>query len=53
MSDDLMNSLREAIKRIHPPSGNINNYSPVRRSLKKYKGDLVIFNESTKEFNFY
>ncbi len=53
MSDELLNSLREAIKRIQPPSGKTNNYSPVRQPLKKYKGSLVVFNEDTKEFNYY
>lgn len=53
MSDKLMDSLNQAIKRIQPPSGKTNSYSPVRQSLKKYKGDLVIFNETTKEFNYY
>lgn len=53
MSDKLMDSLRQAINRINPPAGKINNYSPVRQSLKKYKGNLVIFNEVTKEFNYY
>lgn len=53
MSDALINSLQEAIKHVRPPSGNINSYSPVRRCLKKYKGDLVVFNESTQELNYY
>jgi hypothetical protein len=54
MSDDkLMASLKQAILRIKPPKGNTTNYSPVRQSLKKYKGSLVIFNEDSKEFEYY
>jgi hypothetical protein len=53
MSDALMDSLRQAILRIQPPSGKTNKYSIVRGSLKKYKGSLVVFNEITKEFNYY
>lgn len=54
MSDEkLMASLKQAILKIKPPIGNINEYSPVRQPLKKYKGSLVIFNEETQEFNYY
>jgi hypothetical protein len=53
MSDELMDSLRKAINKIKPISGTTTNYSPVRQPLKKYKGSLVVFNEQTKEFNYY
>lgn len=54
ISDDkLMNSLKIAILRIKPPAGNTNKYSPVRTSMKKYKGSLVIFNEQQEEFKYF
>jgi hypothetical protein len=49
----LMNSLKQAILKVKPPTGNINEYSPVRSSLKKYKGSLVIFNEELNIFEYY
>lgn len=54
MSDDkLTNSLEIAISKIKPPAGSKNKYSPVRTSVKKYKGSLVIFNEEQKEFKYW
>lgn len=53
MSDELMNSLRDAINKIRPISGTTTKYSPVRQSLKKYKGSLVVFKEATQEYNYY
>jgi hypothetical protein len=54
MSDEkLMLSLKQAILKVKPPNGNTNSYSPIRQSLKKYKGSLVVFNEDSKEFEYY
>jgi len=51
MSDDLMTSLRLAIAKLK--TKNTKEYTPVRQSLKKYKGNLLVFNEETHEFNYY
>ena len=52
MNDELLKSLETAIEKMKSGRSIVSSYSPVRQSLKKYKGNLTVKNDKGDIFYY-